>query len=199
MVLGTIGALVGGACTPISFYIIIQYDKSFSRHSNPADIPDGAGNMVYVICVGIVAFLFGWLMSSMWVIAGQRQSSRCKQAYYESLLSQDAEYFDCSEHSYLNSKFKIDTNYFETAIGEKIGMVLQSLGNFLATIALCFWQGWFMTTIILCSMLLILVSAYIYMQGLSAKEHKFQELYSKAGGRAEEAIGSIKTVKQFNA
>lgn len=112
MIWGIIGSLGTGACTPASFYVIIQYNNSFKRYDNPSQIPDGLDNMVTVIYIGIAAFLCGWVMPTMWVITGQRQSSKCKQAYYESLIKQDSEYFDCNEHTYLNSKFKLDTNYF---------------------------------------------------------------------------------------
>ena len=52
--------------------------------------------MIYIIYIGIVAFIGGWMMVTMWVITGQRQSSKCKHAYYESLIKQDAEFFDCN-------------------------------------------------------------------------------------------------------
>ena len=84
----------------------------------------------------------------------------------------------------MNSKFTLDTNYFETAIGEKMGIVLQTLGNFMASIAISFWQGWFMTLIMLGNLVFIFLSAFFNMQSLKAKENKFQEIYSKAGGRA---------------
>jgi ATP-binding cassette subfamily B (MDR/TAP) protein 1 len=155
--------------------------------------------MMGAIYLGIAALVFGWIMIAMWVITGQRQASKCKKSYYESLLKQDAEFFDCNQQSFINSQFNLDTDYFQNAIGEKIGLVLQIFGNFVTALAFSFWQGWLMTLVMIGTLILVFLSASMNMKNLKNKENKFLELYSRAGGRADEAISSIKTVKQFNA
>lgn len=73
--------------------------------------------MMEIIYIGIAAFALGWMMTVMWVITGERQFLKCKRAYYASLLNKDAEFFDCNQHSLLNSKFTLDTGYIQSAIG----------------------------------------------------------------------------------
>lgn len=47
-------------------------------------------NMMHMVYLGFAAFLTNWLATTIWIITGERQSSKCKKSYYTSLLSQDA-------------------------------------------------------------------------------------------------------------
>jgi ABC-type bacteriocin/lantibiotic exporter with double-glycine peptidase domain len=56
-----------------------------------------------------------------------------------------------------------------------------------------------MTIVIIAAIPLILLTIYIYMKISESKDNLISSSYSTAGGKAEEAFASIKTVKQFNA
>lgn len=56
-----------------------------------------------------------------------------------------------------------------------------------------------MTFIMLASIVVVVIASFFNMRSVKNKESKFVEIYSRAGGRAEEAISAIKFVKQFNA
>lgn len=55
-----------------------------------------------------------------------------------------------------------------------------------------------MTLVMLVSLPCIAITGYFFMLSIQNKEKALQKNYSKAGGRAEQAISSIKTVKQLN-
>lgn len=147
-------------------------------------IDSGHHNMMSLVYLGIAAFVFNWLSTTIWIVTGERQSSKCKKNYYTSLLFQDAEFFDCSEHSFVNSKFTIDTDHFQSALGEKIGFCIQFSGNFICALALSLWEGWLLTLFMLIAIILVLLAAMASTASLKNKEAKFLELYSKAGSRA---------------
>ena len=44
----------------------------------------------------------------------------------------------------------------------------------------------------------IIITGALYIMVITEKDKKEQKKYSEAGGRAEQAISSIKTVKQLN-
>lgn len=155
--------------------------------------------MLTIIYLGIAAFFCNWSATTLWIVTGERQSSQCKKAYYSSLLYQNAEFFDCNEHSLINSKFTIDTDHFQRALGEKIGLCLQFLGNMVSALTISLYEGWLMSLLMIACAALILLVSLATMSTIKQKESMFLKFYSLAGGRAEEAISSIKTVKQFNA
>lgn len=139
IIFGVICSLAAGASTPVSFYLFMQFDSTFLIKDGTEMISSGHYNMLSLVYLGLAAFIFNWSATTIWIATGERQSSKCKKSYYTSLLSQDAEFFDCNEHSFINSKFMIDTDHFQSALGEKIGFCIQFFGNFICGVALSLW------------------------------------------------------------
>lgn len=71
-------------------------------------------------------------------------------------------------------------------------------GTFIGGIIIAFVQGWLMTIVCLAAFPIIAYAGFLYMRSLQIKSSEFQKYYSKAGGLSEQAIYSIKTVKQLN-
>lgn len=76
--------------------------------------------------------------------------------------------------------------------------ILYVVGMTISGLAIALSKGWLMTIVIMGSIPLIVLSKYIYSRLILNKYTKEQEYYSEAGGRAEEALFSIKTVKMLN-
>jgi ATP-binding cassette subfamily B (MDR/TAP) protein 1 len=98
----------------------------------------------------------------------------------------------------LSSNFTADTLTFQGALGEKIAVMIHVGGTFIAGFIIAFTSGWLMTLVCLAGIPVIGFSGYLYMQSLQKKSKEFQKIYSQAGGLAEQAMYSIKTVKQLN-
>lgn len=98
----------------------------------------------------------------------------------------------------MSSSFSSDTLAYQGALGEKIAIMIQAVGTGIGGITVAFTQGWLMTLVCLAGIPLIGISGFIYMRSLQLKSKEFQKIYSKAGGQAEQAFYSIKTVKQLN-
>lgn len=71
-------------------------------------------------------------------------------------------------------------------------------GTFIGGFAIAFARGWLMTLVCLAAFPIIAYAGFLYMRSLQVKSAEFQKYYSKAGGLAEQAFYSIKTVKQLN-
>ncbi len=71
-------------------------------------------------------------------------------------------------------------------------------GTFIGGLTIAFVRGWLMTLVCLAAFPIIAWAGYLYMRSLQTKSAEFQKYYSKAGGLAEQAFYSIKTVKQMN-
>ena len=72
------------------------------------------------------------------------------------------------------------------------------MGTSIGGFSVAFSQGWLMSIVCLAGMPFIALAALLYMKSLQSKAKDFQKIFSEAGGRAEQAFYSIKTVKQLN-
>lgn len=154
--------------------------------------------MLIFIYVGIGAFFAGWVMFACWMIAGERQGITCRKQYLRSLLRQEIGWFDMHNQTELASKFATDTFAFSGALGEKVSSVIMTISTMIAGFIFAFVTGWLMTLVMLATIPALLISGYFYMQAITEKGKTEEENYAAAGGRSEQAISSIKTVKQLN-
>jgi ATP-binding cassette subfamily B (MDR/TAP) protein 1 len=98
----------------------------------------------------------------------------------------------------LASKFTTDSFAFSGAIGEKVSTIIMTFGMFFAGFAIAFSTGWLMKLVVLCSLPAIGLAGWLYIYAIQAVDSKSSKDYSTAGGFAEQALSSIKTVKQLN-
>lgn len=87
---------------------------------------------------------------------------------------------------------------FQGAIGEKISATLYVIAITISGIIVAFISGWLMTFVVLSILPLLILSMFFYMKNVQSKNKRDEESYSEAGGKAEQALSSIKTVKTLN-
>lgn len=73
-----------------------------------------------------------------------------------------------------------------------------TISMFIAGFIIAFINGWLMTFVLLASLPLIGVSGYFFINSTQQKDKNLEKDYAKAGGKAEQALSAIKTVKQLN-
>lgn len=69
---------------------------------------------------------------------------------------------------------------------------------FIAGFTIAFIKGWLMTLVCIASLPAIGLGGYLYSTAIAKKDTELEKEYSAAGGKAEQAIAAIKTVKQLN-
>ena len=73
-----------------------------------------------------------------------------------------------------------------------------TISMFFAGFIIAFIKGWLMTLVMLASVPVLMLGGGLWMYVLSNKDQVLKKEYAAAGGRAEEAISAIKTVKMLN-
>ena len=73
-----------------------------------------------------------------------------------------------------------------------------TFGSLIAGFAIAFAKGWLMAVVTVSSLPAIGLGGYFYMTVISSQDKQNQKDYAEAGGRAEQAISAIKTVKMLN-
>lgn len=87
---------------------------------------------------------------------------------------------------------------FQGALSDKIPLVLYVIAMGISGFVVAFIKGWLLTLVLLGVFPLIILSMYLYMYNVQTKGKREEKSYAEAGGRAEQALFSIKTVKVLN-
>lgn len=98
----------------------------------------------------------------------------------------------------LASKFSSDTFAFQGAIGEKVSTIIMTFATLISGFIFAFVTGWLMTLVVLATIPALGIAGVFYMAVIGEKDKREEASYSRAGGRAEQAISGIKTVKQLS-
>lgn len=87
---------------------------------------------------------------------------------------------------------------FQGALSDKIPLVLYVIAMAISGLIIAFVKGWLLTLVLFAAFPVIIGSMYLYMYNVQNKGKKEQKSYAVAGGRAEQALAAIKTVKMLN-
>ena len=115
----------------------------------------------------------------------------------QSALQQPISYFDVTKTSSTTILVTTNSNLVNNGINEKLGLVVQAISTMIAAFAVAFAVEWKLTfiTIAVVPSIVLIVATCIFID--SKQEAIILPLYSKAAMLAEEAFGTMKTVKSF--
>lgn len=118
--------------------------------------------------------------------------------YLKSLLRQEIGWFDSINQAELSSQFSSDTMAFQGALSDKIPLILYVIAMAISGMVVAFAKGWLLTLVLLGVFPILIGSMYLYMFNVQNKGKREEKSYASAGGRAEQALAAIKTVKMLN-
>uniref|UniRef100_A0A4W4E5J6 ABC-type xenobiotic transporter n=1 Tax=Electrophorus electricus TaxID=8005 RepID=A0A4W4E5J6_ELEEL len=216
MFFGTIMAMANGAVLPAMVIVFgdmtnsfvneeiingwnescyIRYDWSYapSLHLGP---PPHRHAIYYSIMGGIVLFA-AYMQVAFWTLAAGRQVKRLRKMFFHAIIKQDIGWFDVNETGQLNTRLADDIYKINEGIGDKMGMLIQSITTFFAGFIVGFIKGWKLTLVILAISPLLGISAAIIAKVMTSFTTQEQTAYAKAGAVAEEVLSAIRTVFAF--
>ncbi|KAI9031132.1 P-loop containing nucleoside triphosphate hydrolase protein [Hyaloraphidium curvatum] len=211
-ILGLCSALASGAAMPYMSVIMGDVTNAIIsfQYNPPVPIPPGRpGSAEYLeseiargaigfTILGCVSFVTAYIMYASLQISAIRQTKRMRDAYFLAILRQDVGWHDQGMTGELTARLTADVNLVQEGIGEKLGVIVQSLGGFLTGFIIAFTRGWQLSLILLCVFPLIGVAGRLMAGQLTKRTKLAQDAYGDAGGVAEQAIGSVRTVQAFS-
>ncbi|CAG8674586.1 4081_t:CDS:2 [Cetraspora pellucida] len=150
--------------------------------------------------LGVCAFFFTALMTTLWSWTAERQGKRMKDVYFRSLLKMQIDYFeapDITSGGLLTSVNK-DTEDVQNVISEHMGLFIQYTVTSLSCLILAFTKSAVLSLVILASMPLVFVTLAFTSAKANPLISKEREIFVKAGNVLENGLSAIKTVKAFN-
>ncbi|KAI3737379.1 hypothetical protein L2E82_27379 [Cichorium intybus] len=197
MALGTCGCFVDGLSVSVMMLVFSHLMNVYASVSSltSADVNKYALAFIYIaIVVGAGAFLEGFC----WGRTAERQSARIRTKYLKAILRQQVGYFDTTlEASRVTTSISTDILNIHGVVGEKIPNFITNIWMFIAAEITGMYLCWRLAVVAVPTMFLLIIPGAIYGKQLASNEEKLQEAYAVAGGVAEQALSSIKTVHSY--
>ncbi|XP_066928852.1 ATP-dependent translocase ABCB1-like isoform X2 [Clytia hemisphaerica] len=201
MTVATIASIGNGIAQPASFVVFGQLIEKFVKFgASPGafDISDDMKDfaIIYVI-IGACMFVCSFFQAGFWSMTSIRQIHKIRLSFFDSILRQDIGWYDVEESGSLTTRLTDDLIKVQAGMGEKIGMALQALAMFFGGFGIGFFYSWELTLVILAVTPALIIVGAIFGKIMGNMSESEQTSYAEAGGIAEEAFSSIRTVVAF--
>ncbi|XWS34691.1 hypothetical protein CRYUN_Cryun21dG0059200 [Craigia yunnanensis] len=195
------GSFGDGMMSPVNMYILSgalnDYGDSDQFFSNEI-VDKYALKLLYsAIGVGISAFIEG----VCWTRTAERQASRMRMEYLKSVLRQEVGFFDNQTAS--SSTFQViftvtsEAHSIQDTIADKIPNCLAHLTSFILGLVVAFKLSWRLTLAALPFALMFIIPGLGFGKVLMNIGAEKKVAYGNAGGIAEKAVSSIRTVYSY--
>ncbi|KAH6795632.1 hypothetical protein C2S51_036618 [Perilla frutescens var. frutescens] len=203
MFLGTLGSIGDGLQIPLMMFVLSDVindygDLNIRISMNLVD--KYALRLFYVaIGVGLSAFVEGLC----WARTAERQSSRMRLEYLKSVLKQEVGFFDTQAAADTSTTFQVvttissDSNTIQITIGEKIPDCLAYVSSFFFCLIFAFSLSWKLTLAAIPFTVMFIIPGLGFGKMMMDVAMQTIESYAVAGGIAEQAISSIRTVYSY--
>ncbi|KAF6157536.1 hypothetical protein GIB67_004474 [Kingdonia uniflora] len=196
---GTLGSIGDGMMTPLTMLVMSGLVNEFGSSGisfNTYLVDKYSLRLVYVaIGVGISGFIEG----VCWTRTAERQTSRIRQEYLKSVLRQDVGFFDNQASTTFEVVSSLTSNIhsIQDVLAEKIPNCLAHLASFISCLITAFLLSWRLAIAALPFSLMFVVPGICFGKRLMSLGAKIKGAYGLAGGIAEQAVSSIRTVFSF--
>uniref|UniRef100_A0A8C3GPQ2 Phosphatidylcholine translocator ABCB4 n=1 Tax=Cairina moschata TaxID=8855 RepID=A0A8C3GPQ2_CAIMO len=214
MIFGTLMAIAHGTSLPIVMIIFGDMTDSFVTSGNTGSIgndsevtpppeflskleEDMTRYAYYYSAIAAGVLVAAYIQTSFWTLAAGRQIKKIREKFFHAIMRQEIGWFDVNDVGELNTRLIDDVSKINEGIGDKIGLLVQSVTTFVTGFIVGLIRGWKLTLVILAVSPVLGLSAALWAKVLSAFTDKEQAAYAKAGAVAEEVLGAIRTVIAF--
>lgn len=207
LLIAVIAAIIHGTMLPVLTIlfgrVIDEFGSLFLDPSDPDFVAPGDINdtistttnlfLILSFVVGAVAFV----QLAFALTAANRMGNHLRHKFFDSLISQDCDFYDEKEAGALTHLVVSDINLIQGGIGDKLATAVQYTTTFIVGIAIGFAYGWKLTLVVLAVTPLLVVSGMIFGNASAEATSGGLGAYAEAGGIASEVLGLIRTVTAF--
>lgn len=147
--------------------------------------------------LGIAAFVTSFLQIYLQIFAANSICSRIRRLYFESVLRQDATWYDENKTGEVTARISGDVDIIQNGIGDKIPTAVQFVVTFIVGIIIAFIYHWRLTLVILSVSPLLLLCGAAFGQITQDATSDGLGAYGRAGAIASEALGLIRIVTGY--
>ncbi|KAF7822863.1 putative multidrug resistance protein [Senna tora] len=202
MLFGTLGSVGDGLQTPLMMYILSDVINAYGDPNTVLTKQDVNKYALRLFLAAIGVGLSAFVEGICWTRTAERQTSRMRMEYLKSVLRQEVGFFDTqaagSSTTYqVVSLITADANTIQDALSEKIPNCLAHMSTFFFCHIFAFVLSWRLTLAAIPLSVMFIVPALVFGKFMLDVAMKMIESYGVAGGIAEQAISSIRTVYSY--
>eukprot|EP01065_Artemidia_motanka_P019803 TRINITY_DN2364_c0_g1_i4.p1 TRINITY_DN2364_c0_g1~~TRINITY_DN2364_c0_g1_i4.p1 ORF type:complete len:1341 (+),score=362.29 TRINITY_DN2364_c0_g1_i4:58-4080(+) len=149
--------------------------------------------------LGLGIWVAASLQMSIFMGMAVKLTARLKTEFFAAILRQEQGWIDTAQAGQLTAKLHGETQVVSSAIGEKMGMVIQNVGTIVSSHVVGFMVSWRLTLVLMATTPLIAIAGLVMQMAIVGTEARKHKAYAEAGGVAEEALQAIRTVHAFSA
>lgn len=179
-----------------------------------ASVPHFTGNLVDAVAIdrdpeafrryssmllaaALASGVFAGLRGSVFTVQMARLNSRVRRRLFDSVLSQDVGFFDENKTGDLSSRLNNDCSTVSNALSLNINVALRNAVNVIGVLCFMLALSWPLTAVTLASLPPTLVVSKVYGRYFKTISKKTQKALAEATEVAEEALGSVRTIRAF--
>uniref|UniRef100_A0A093UVV3 Leptomycin B resistance protein pmd1 n=1 Tax=Talaromyces marneffei PM1 TaxID=1077442 RepID=A0A093UVV3_TALMA len=154
---------------------------------------------LYFVYVGIGEFVTVLIGTAGFVYVGERVTGKTRERYMQAILRQNIGFFDKLGPGEIANRITVDTHLMQTAVSEKVGTALTSVGTFITALVISLGYSWRLALISFSSVVAIVLLMGTVSRFIVIFNQRAQKEFDLAVSLAEEAIGYIRIVSSLNA
>ncbi|XP_008256635.2 bile salt export pump isoform X1 [Oryctolagus cuniculus] len=196
MLLGSMGAAVNGAVTPLYAFLFSQILGTFSLPDKEEQRSQINGICLLFVTLGCVSFFTQFLQGYTFAKSGELLTKRLRKFGFRAMLGQDIGWFDDLRNSpgALTTRLATDASQVQGATGSQIGMMVNSFTNVTVAMIIAFLFSWKLTLVIVCFFPFLALSGALQTKMLTGFASRDKQALEKAGQITSEALSNIRTV-----
>ncbi|KAG7046394.1 multidrug resistance protein [Colletotrichum scovillei] len=202
--IGLIAAIASGILPPLMTVVFGSSVNQFNDYENGTisgqDLyRNMSKNALWLLYLFIGRFFLVYMHSTCFGLVGIRVTRAFRVDFIRSMIRQDVSFIDSCAPGTVASTISNSADMVENGSTEKVGSLIQNMSMFVAAFVVAFTRQWKLTLVTATSLPILFIGFKITF-GLDAKiEAKILEIYNRAGGLVEEALGSTRIVTAYNA
>uniref|UniRef100_A0A8B9D157 Bile salt export pump n=1 Tax=Anser brachyrhynchus TaxID=132585 RepID=A0A8B9D157_9AVES len=195
MVLGSLGAAVNGAVSPLYALLFSQIlgvsnelSLFFKFVSDPLLCVYLFLYKIFVYCLAPQGYTFAK--------SGELLTRRLRKIGFRAMLGQDIGWFDDRRNSpgALTTRLATDASQVQGATGSQIGMIVNSFTNIGVAIIIAFYFSWKLSLVIMCFLPFLALSGAVQAKMLTGFAAQDKKALEATGRISSEALSNIRTV-----
>ncbi|CAF1368488.1 unnamed protein product [Adineta ricciae] len=154
--------------------------------------------VLYLVGLGCLAFVLAYTEHIFWTMSSEKQAKRIRNHLFRSLLHKGIAYFDKCKSGEHTTRLSDDIDKVQKGIGEKLGVLINSVSIFLSSCIIAFIKSWKLALVLLSITPVLVISAYYFAKTMAIMTANELKSTALASGAAEEVFTSIRTVFAYN-
>lgn len=189
-------AFTAGAVAALGQALIPYYTgKIIDYASIDPDPPAFKATTLKMLVVALVCAVFTGVRGGLFTVAMTRLNVRLRQKLFDSLMKQDAGFFDTTRTGEVTSRLSADTTTVSDQICLNLNVMLRSATQAAMVLVFMFSASWRLTVVTFVMVPLVITVCKVYGAYYRKLSKKVQTELAEANSVAEEALSSMTTVK----